>query len=97
MIEIGGTDVGWQVVFFHHAHGVGEKKVGVGLEMDKPSIHQKTAIAFHEVSGSEAFARDFHLRVRESEPNLPHLASREKTIYYLNIGAKERHVGQAKL
>lgn len=96
MIEIGGAEVGWQVVFFHHALGVGEKEVGVGLEMYKSSIHQKTAIAFHEESGREAFARVFHLRVRECEPNLPHLASREKTIYNLNVGAKERHVGQAK-
>ena len=39
-----------QAVVLHHATGVGEKEVGVGLQMNRAAVDQKVPIALHEIS-----------------------------------------------
>ena len=81
-----------QLIFLHHQRRVGEQKVGVGLEMHHSTVHQKVAIAVHEIGAGEAFSGILHLRIRESEPYFPHLIRRKKAVNHLDVRAKKSHI-----
>jgi len=97
MIKIIGTEVCRECVGLYHILGIGEKEVGVGLEMNQSAIDKKAAITFHEIGGGEPFARILHLRIGECEPDFLHLFLREEPIDDLNACAKKGHIAQLLL
>lgn len=56
MVQVLRPEQHTELVSLYHIGGVGEKKVGVGLQMNQATIGQKMAIAFHEVGGGKALA-----------------------------------------
>ena len=79
----------------HHIGGVGEKEVGVGLQMDDATIDEELAIALHEIGRGKALAGILHLRVAEGEPDLLYLVGGEEALDDLDVGTEEGHILQS--
>ena len=79
----------------HHVGSVGEKEVGVGLQVDDAAVDEKLAVTLHEIRRRETLAGILHLRVGEGEPDLLHLVLGEESLDDLDVGAEESHILQS--
>ena len=62
--------------------------------MNQSTVNKEAAVALHKVCGSKTFARVFHLRVRESKPDLVHLVGGKEPVNDLDARSKKSHIGQ---
>ena len=96
-IEVGGAGEHRQVVVLNQTGGVGEKEIGVGLQVDDAAVGEEAAIAFQEPRRRQPLAGTFHLRVAERQPYLLHFVGGEETVDELDAGAQECHILDAFL
>ena len=94
MVQVFGAEVQRQLVLLHHISGIGKEEVGIGFQVYRPTVHQETAVTFHEVGRRQALPGVLHLRVAECQPYLLHLVWSEETVYYFNVGAQEGYILQ---
>ena len=85
------------MVVLHHIGGVGEKEVGVGLEMDDAVVDEEAAVALHEVRRCQPLAGVLHLGVAERQPYFLHFARGKEAVDNLDVGTQESHVSKSLL
>ena len=83
------------MVLLNEIGGVGEEEVGVGLQMDKPTVGEELTVTIQEPSGRETLAWVLHLRITEGKPYLADFVLREEAVDDLDIGSQEGNVLQA--